>query len=241
MMVRGSRITALSSMAMREVLRTLADRYQHRTGVHVEVESVGGPDAARRIREGEPFDVAILIDDAVQSLESSHRLVYGTRVALASSEVAIAVRADAPQHDVSNEHAVRSLVAGASRIAYSAGPSGAHLVHLLHRWGLASAVRSRLVPTHAGASVGMLVAAGRAEIGFQQLSELVLVPGIRVAGTLPPEIGITTIFSGGVCATSGQFHAARAWLWFLASPESDAVKRQNGMAPASRGGASRFG
>jgi len=241
MTLHGPRIRALSSMGMHAVLRTLADRYGHRTGVRIEVESAGGADAARRIREGENFDVTVLVDDAVQSLESARCVVYGTRIALASSEIAIAVRADAPQPDMGTEEAVRGLVAGASRIGYSAGPSGAHLAHLLHRWGLAGAVRSRLVPAQAGVPVGMLVATGRAEIGFQQLSELVLVPGIRVAGTLPPGTGITTVFSGGVCATSGQFHAARAWLSFLASPESDGVKRQNGMAPPARGGHARFG
>jgi molybdate transport system substrate-binding protein len=235
MSVHGSRITALSSMAMRGVLGTLAERYRNRTGVRVEVESVGGAEAARRIREGETFDVTILVDDAVASLESARRVVYGTRVALASSEVAIAVKKDAPSPDISTEDGVRAFVAGASSIAYSTGPSGAHLVHLLHRWGMAGAMRSRMVPAKPDASVGMLVASGRAQIGFQQLSELVLLPGIRVAGTLPREIEATTIFSGGVCATSSQYHAARAWLSFVASPEGDNVKRQNGMEPPSRG------
>jgi molybdate transport system substrate-binding protein len=224
-------------MAMREVLRTLADRYRRRTGVRVEVESVGGADAARRIREGEPFDVTILVDDAVASLESARRIVYGTRVALASSEVAIAVKEGTPAPDISTEDDVRQMVAGASSIGYSTGPSGAHLVHLLHRWGMAGAVRSRLVQAQPGVPVGLLVASGRAQIGFQQLSELVLLPGIRVVGTLPPQIEATTTFSGGVCATSGQYHAARAWLSFVASPEGDNVKRQNGMQPASLRGA----
>ena len=83
-----------------------------------------------------------------------------------------------------------------------------------------------------GVPVGKLVARGDVELGFQQLSELMHLPGIDVIGSLPPEIQIVTVFSAAVCLASSRPAAANALLSFLASPEADAAKRRHGMEPA---------
>jgi molybdate transport system substrate-binding protein len=79
--------------------------------------------------------------------------------------------------------------------------------------------------------VGSLVEQGRAELGFQQLSELMNLRGVEVLGPLPPAIQTLTIFSGGVCAASAQPAAARALLQFVASPATAGLKHAHGMAP----------
>ena len=148
------------------------------------------------------------------------------------SGVAIAVRAGAPRPDVSTEAAVRQAVLAARSLSYSTGPSGVRLNRLFERWGIADAIKGRIVQAPPGVPVGSLVADGRVELGFQQLSELLNLPGIDVLGPLPPAIQIITTFSGGVTVTCQRPEAARAMLAYMASPAAAEAKRRQGMEPA---------
>ena len=147
--------------------------------------------------------------------------------------IIVAVRAGVAPPDIGTRDAVRKAILQASSIGYSTGPSGVHLARLFEGWGIAEAIKSRTVQPSPGVPVASLVASGQVEIGFQQFSELVHQAGIDVVGTLPPEIQVTTTFSAGLCATSTQHEAARAWLVFITSPQSDDVKRRHGMEPPS--------
>jgi molybdate transport system substrate-binding protein len=225
-------ITGISSMAMRHVLTELAEAYEQQSRQRVVILSVGGVDAARRINDSEPFDFVVLAADAIEQLASNSRVDPGSRTDLARSGVAIAVAAGATRPDISNESAVRDAVLRARSIGYSTGPSGAHIVRLFERWGIADVIAPRIVQASPGIPVGTLVARGDVELGFQQLSELMHLPGVDVIGPLPPEIQVTTVFSAAVCTASSCPAAAKALLSFLASSEADAAKRRHGMQPA---------
>jgi len=226
----NSPIRVISSMATRPVLAELIGAFSQ--SHEVVLESVGGVDAARRVRAGEPFDVVVLAADVIDQLIGEGRIVARSRVDLVRSGVAIAVRAGAPPPDIGSEDAVRRAVLAASTVSYSTGPSGAHLARLFERWGIADAVKSRIVQAPPGVPVGRLVAEGEVELGFQQLSELMHLEGIDVLGPLPPAIQIITTFSAGVVAASTQREAVRTLLAYLASPAAAAAKRRNGMEPA---------
>ena len=225
-------ITGISSMAMRDVLAELGDVYEQKSGQPVVIVSVGGVDAARRVGEGEAFDFVVLATDAIEKLAADRRVDPGSRTDLARSAVAIAVAERTTPPDISSESATREAVLRARSIGYSTGPSGAHLVRLFERWGIADEVAARIVQASPGVPVGTLVARGDVEIGFQQLSELMHVPGINVVGLLPPEIQSTTVFSAALCTASNCPAAAKMLLSFLASPQADAAKRRHGMEPA---------
>jgi molybdate transport system substrate-binding protein len=225
-------ITIISSMATRQVLADLAAQYTQATGQAVTTESVGGVDAARRVQAGEHFDVVMLASPAIEQLIAAGKVVVGSRVDLVRSGVSIAVRAGAPRPDVSTESAVKQAVLNAKSLSYSTGPSGVALQKMFERWGIAEQVKDRIVQAPAGVPVGSLVAEGKVELGFQQLSELLNLPGIDLVGPLPPEIQILTTFSGGLSATSQQPEAVRAMLAYMASPAGDAAKRRQGMEPA---------
>lgn len=224
-------LTGISSMATRAVLADLAEAYAARAGVRAEITSVGGVDAARRVAAGEAFDAVFLASDALDKLIAAGHVQPG-RVDLVRSPVALAVRADAPQPDVSSEAALKQAVLAAPTLGYSTGPSGNHLAALFERWGIAEMVRERVVVPPPGVPVGQLVAEGRVALGFQQLSELMNLPGIAVLGLLPPGAEFITTFSAGVAAASPQGDAVRAMLAFMASPEADAAKARHGMTPA---------
>ena len=225
-------ITGISSMAMRDVLAELGDVYEQKSGQPVVIVSVGGVDAARRVGDGEAFDFVVLATDAIEKLAADRCVDPGSRIDLARSAIAIAIAAGATRPDISSESATREAVLRARSIGYSTGPSGAHLVRLFERWGIADEVAARIVQASPGVPVGTLVARGDVEIGFQQLSELMHVPGINVVGLLPPEIQSTTVFSAAVCTASNCPAAAKMLLSFLASPQADAAKRRHGMEPA---------
>jgi molybdate transport system substrate-binding protein len=225
-------LRGISSMATRQVLGELAGAYEQRSGRSVRIESVGGVDAARRVGAGEPFDVVVLASDAIDKLAAGGALAAGSKVDLMRSPVAVAVRAGAPQPDVTSEEALRRAVQSAASIGYSTGPSGVALMRLFERWGIAAELARRLIQAPPGVPVGKLVANGEVALGFQQLSELVGLEGITVLGQLPEPIQIITIFSGAIGAASTQAEAVRGMLAFMASPEVAAAKRHHGMEPA---------
>ncbi len=224
-------LALISSMATQKLLADLLAQYQReRPEVLTVLESVGGVDAARRVQAGEAFDGVLLANDAIDKLIASGHVLAGSRVDYVQSGVAVAVRRGAQHPDIGSEAAVQNAVRAARTVGYSTGPSGVQLAKLFARWGMAEEVNAKLVTPPSGTPVGQLIASGEVELGFQQLSELMHLPGIDVIGPLPAAIQITTVFSGGVAATSRRPDAARALLAFLADPRMAAVKQDNGMA-----------
>ena len=225
-------IKGISSMATRLLLNDWAEEYQRSAQVTVAIEAVGGVDAAKRVQLSELFDAVFLSSDAIDKLIASGQVLPGSRVDLVRSGVAVAVREGAPHPDISSEDAVRQAVLAARSLSYSTGPSGVALAKLFERWGIADQIKARLVTAPPGVPVGSLLAKGEVELGFQQLSELMHLPGISVLGPLPQAIQIMTTFSAGVCATSQQPDVVRAMLAAMNEPQAATLKRRHGMEPA---------
>ena len=223
-------LSVVSSMATRGVLAELAAQYAQAAQREVRTEAAGGVEVAQRVRAGESFDVVALASDVIDQLIDEGRLV-APRVDIVRSMTAVAVRAGASRPDIGSEAAVRAAVADANTLSYSTGPSGRYLESLFERWGLLANLRSRIVVPPPGVPVASLVAEGRAELGFQQLSELIGHPGVDVLGPLPDEIQSVTTFSGAVCADSGDREAAQALLQYFGAPEGAQTKRRFGMEP----------
>jgi molybdate transport system substrate-binding protein len=224
-------VTGISSMATRQILSELAATYQQATGHVVSIESVGGVDAAKRIRAGEAFDLAVLASDALRQLEADGALVGGSIVEIAESPMAMAVRAGATRPEMLDEAAVRRALANAASIGISTGPSGAHVVKLARDWGLESEISGRIVQAKPGIPVATLLADGAIELGFQQLSEMQGAPGIDIVGLLPEALQPKTIFAAGLCKAAAHADAARAFIGYLTSVETAETKRRHGMIP----------
>ncbi|MCJ0763466.1 substrate-binding domain-containing protein [Variovorax terrae] len=225
-------LSIISSMATRQVLAELIEQFHQTSPIRVRLESVGGVDAAKRVQAGEAFDIVILAANAIDKLIAEGRIAAGSRRDLVHSGVSVAVRAGAPRPDIDSEEAVKQAVRQARSLSYSTGPSGVHLVKLFEQWGIADEIKDRIVQAPPGVPVGSLVAKGEVELGFQQLSELILLQGIDVLGPLPPAIQIVTTFSAGLCATSTQADAVRELLDFMASPAAAPAKQRNGLEAA---------
>jgi molybdate transport system substrate-binding protein len=224
-------IRAISSMATREVLRDLAAMYGKLANVQLELESVGGIDAAKRVQGGEAFDIVFLASDAIDKLQAAGKVVAASRVDIVRSGVSVAVKSGSPRPSIATEEALKRAMVDASTIGYSTGPSGTALLKLVDRWGIADQVRAKLVQAPPGVPVGSLVAQGKVALGFQQLSELIHQDGIDIVGPMPKPAEIITIFSGAICTTSTRREAAHDLLAFMASPAAADAKHRQGMEP----------
>ena len=216
-------------MATRQLLAELVADYKKSVNADIAIESIGGVNAAKRVQAGEAFDAVFLSSEAINELIAAGHIDPTSKVNLVNSGVAVAVKAGAAAPDISSEAALKSAVLAAKTISYSTGPSGVALAKLFERWGIAQEIHNRIVQAPSGVPVGSLIAKGEVELGFQQLSELIHLEGIRIVGPLPPEIQITTTFSAGVCTASTQKVEAGKLLSFMASPAAAAAKLRQGM------------
>jgi molybdate transport system substrate-binding protein len=214
-------LRGLSSMATKGLLADLADALRQQVSLSVQFESAGGVEIARNIRAGTPADLAILSRETMSDLAHDGLLAAGTLRPLFVSDVVAATPDDGAAAPFSTEEDLRTALVDAGRIAYSTGPSGEALVDLIDRWELAEVVRPKLVQAKPGTPVASLLAAGKADLGFQQRSELTGLAGIRVLGPLPGAAAIRSTFSGAVLARSGKWEAAGEVLDFLGSEHAE--------------------
>jgi len=218
-------------MATRRLLGEMIAQFEKTSPHRVALESVGGLDAAKRVRAGEPLDVVVLAREVIDDLIGAARIVEGSRVDVAVSAIGVAVRSGTPHPDISSADGVRAAVLAARRIGYSTGPSGQYLAKLFASWDPDGRLKDRITVAPVGVPVGSLVARGDIDLAFQQLSELGG-DGIDVVGQLPSDIQMMTTFSGGVARASAQPDTARALLAFMASPALTPIKREHGMDAA---------
>jgi molybdate transport system substrate-binding protein len=186
----------------------------------------------KRVADGEVADVIMLPAAQIDELIKRGKLAAATRVNVATSGVGVAIRAGAPRIDASTPDGIRNALAAANKIAFSTGPSGVHIQRLIAAWGLTEQLKAKIVPPIPNVPIGEIVARGDADIGFQQVSELLPVKGIDYLGPLPAGIQETTVFSAAVHNAAGPADAAQALLKYLTAPEAAAIIRKTGMEPA---------
>ena len=216
-------------MATRHILADLASEYETHRGTRVEIRSMGGVEAAKLARTEGAEDIVVLASKVMGFLEAEGHLVKGGTRDFARSKIGVAVRVGSALPSLADERAVKKAMLDARKICYSTGPSGDHLKALCEKWGVPP---ERVLIAPPGVPVATLVANGDADLGFQQLSELIGQRGIEVVGPLPPEIQAVTVFSAGISINARDPEGARAFVAYLASVETEGAKRRHGMEPA---------
>jgi molybdate transport system substrate-binding protein len=229
--VNSAEIKVIASVAVKETYQELVPEFEKASGHKVVTLWSGTADIMKRVKAGENADLVILGSNSVDELISLGKIVPGSRVDLMKSGVGVAVRAGAQKPDISSGEAVKRALLSAKSIAYSTGPSGVYLDGLFQRMGIASELTPKLKQPPSGGSVADMIARGDAEIGFQQVSELVHAAGIDYLGPLPPDVQQITVFSSGIFVAAREPAAAKALVMHLSSPAGAAVIRRNGMEP----------
>jgi molybdate transport system substrate-binding protein len=220
----------MASAAFREAYLELVPEFERASGHQVTTLWVPSVQMMSRLKGGETVDLVILSAASLDELVAAG--IVAKRIDLARSGIGIAVRAGAPKPDVSSGEAVKRAVLAAKSVVYSTGPSGIYLAALFERMGIASQVKAKLKQVQ-GEPAGGVVARGDAEIGFQQMSELLPVAGIDIVGPLPRDIQQITAFSAGLHVAAREADAAKALVRFLTAPAAAPVIRKKGMEPVS--------
>ncbi len=234
----AAEVAVMTSGGLTAAYRLLGPEFERTTGntLHtVQGASMGAaPDAIpQRLARGEAADVLLLAADGLEALIARGAAQPGSRTDIARSLIGMAVRAGAPKPDISTVEAFRQTLLAASSIAYSASASGVYIeTEMFRRLGIYEQVmpKSRRIYSE---RVGNVVARGEAEIGFQQVSELLPIGGITYVGTIPEAVQQPTIFSAGIAAGAREPEAARALIRYLASPEAAPVLTRTGLEPIS--------
>jgi molybdate transport system substrate-binding protein len=217
----------------------LAPRFEQVTGRKV-VSAYGAsmgnaPDAIpQRLARGEPTDIIILARSALDEFAAKGAVRPDSRVDLAESRIGVAVRAGAPKPDIATVDGLRRSLLAASSIAYSASASGVYVsTELYKKLGIEAEVmpKSRRILSERVAAV---IARGDAEIGFQQISEIIGIPGAELVGPLPKEVQQVTVFSAGILTNAQQPEAAAQLVGFLSSADAAETVAATGLDPITR-------
>lgn len=228
-------LKVMTSGAFTAPYLALFPRFEQATGDRVvtltTTMGTGAESIPNRIGRGQAVDVVIVAAAALDELIRDRRVIAGSRVDLARSDIGMAVRAGAVKPDIGSVEALTRTLLEAKSIAYSASVSGDYIsTELLRRLGIHDQVigKSRRIERE---RVGAVVARGEAEVGFQQISELLPIAGIELVGPLAAEVQRTTVFSAGVAAQATNPDGARAFIRFLASPAAAEAIRKSGLEP----------
>jgi molybdate transport system substrate-binding protein len=222
-------IKVMLSLAFKEAYLELVPQFERTAGHKVSTSWVSSVDVMDRLKGGEAVDLVIFSSKAVDELIAAG--IIADRQDLAKSGVAAAVKAGAPKPDISSGEALKRTVLAARSIACSTGPSGVYLIELFERMGITGQIQAKVKQVK-GEPAGAVVARGEAELGFQQMSELLPVPGIDIVGALSPDVQKITVFSAGVHRKALAADAARSLVRFFQSPAAAPVIRNKGMEPA---------
>jgi molybdate transport system substrate-binding protein len=231
-------LTVLSSGGFAPAYKALAPEFEKSGRVHL--TSVWGPSMGTtpgaipmRLARGEHGDVVIMARSELDALARNGMVMEGSQVDLVRSRIGLAVKLGAPLPDISTVAAFRETLLRARSIAYSDSASGVYIgTEMYRKLGLEKelAAKSKQILAE---PVGLSVARGEAEIGFQQMSELKLIAGITIVGPIPAELQKVTVFAAGIVASSKNPEEARALIRFLSSTASCPVIQQNALEPVS--------
>src|SRR5262245_17771964 len=221
----------MQSAAFRPAYLELVPEFERATGHKVESLWVSTVNMLSRLQGGEAVDLVIGPTVRIDEMTTAGLIAPASRTDVARSGIGVAVRAGAPRHDISSGEALKRAVLAAKSIVYSTGPSGIYLVRLFERIGISGEIKPK-VKQITGEPTGAVVARGEAEIAFQQMSELLPVPGIDLVGPLPADVQEITTFTAGVPVRAKEPEAAKTLITHLKAPTAAPVIRKWGMDPA---------
>jgi len=228
-------IDALVTTAMKAAVDELVPPFERASGHMVRVSYGPSGGIARRFLNGEPADAIVIDSGVLEELIRQGKVLPG-RTDVARTAIGIAVRKGAPRPDVSTPEALKRALKAAKSIGYTApaggGITAAHVMKVFEKLGIAAEVAPKVKLAAGGPNgrVSVLVSSGEAEIGLQQVSELMTNPEVEVIGMLPAELQQITTYAAGVTVGARAPEPAAAFIRHLVGPEAIALYKTKGLA-----------
>jgi molybdate transport system substrate-binding protein len=229
---QATELKVLASGAVKEAYTEMVPQFEKASGHQVVITWAGTNDIKKKIAAGEVYDLIVVASPEMDGFIKDGKVAAGSKADLVKSGVGVAVKAGITKPDLSSAEALKKALIAAKSVGYSQGPSGAYMVILFDKMGIADQIKAKAKVTQPGIPVASLIRGGEAEIGFQQVSELIHEKGIEFLGPLPTEIQRITTFSGGIHTASKEQAAAKALQSFLTAPERAGELKKHGLSPS---------
>lgn len=229
----SAEIKIIAPNAVKEAVVAIAARYSKDTDTKLSFTWTGSEAIAKRVGEGEVYDVVLTTSAGIDRLAGAGKLDATSKANFSRSAVAAAIRSGLTRPDVSSVGGLKKALLDAKSIAISSGASGRYLEELFQKLGVSEQIQPKIKQPPSGAQIGEMLARGEAELGFQQVTELIQAKGFEYLGTLPAEVQNYTVWSAAVHAQAGNAKAAGAFVKALAAPTAAPELRKTGLEPVS--------
>ncbi len=227
----AAEIKVLAPNAAKESVTEAVSTFEKATGHKVSISWSGTEAITKRVADGEAVDVVVNAAQNINQQSKDGKLSAATRTDFAKSGIGVAVPSSAAKKDVSTQDALKNALLAAKTVVVSSGTSGRHMVEVFAKLGIGEQVKSKTKQPPSGAQIADFLAAGDADIGFQQISELLHAKGIKYLGPVPADLQNYTIYSAAISAGSANADVAKDLLSALRAPSTQAIVRASGMEP----------
>jgi molybdate transport system substrate-binding protein len=225
----AAEIKVIASGATKEAVVELIPAFEKSSGHKVVPTWTGGANIKKQIAAGEVYDLVIVAGRDIDDFIKDGKVMPGSRVDLMKSGIGVGVREGATQPDIRSSEALKRTILAARSVGYSTGPSGTYVLSMFERMGITDQIKPKLKQVPSGERIGTFIKSGEAEIGFQQISELIHEPGVSYVGPLPPEDQNITVFSAGIHRQAKQPETAKELIRSLTSPAATSIIKKHGM------------
>ena len=231
---QAAEVKVLASGAVKEAALELIPQFEKTSGHTVTVTWAGTVDIKKKVAAGETFDLVIVASPEIDTFTKEGKIAAGSKVDIVRSSVGVAVKPGTPKPDLQSGDDLKKALLAAKSVGYSTGPSGVYMKGLFEKMGIAEEIKAKSKVAPPGTPVATVIRSGEAEIGFQQVSELIHEAGIDFLGPIPADVQNITVFSSGVFASATAPTEAKLLQKFLTAPAAVPVIKKHGLEPAAR-------
>jgi molybdate transport system substrate-binding protein len=228
----NQQIQVTASVAFQAPYLEMVGHFEKETGIQVNTSWLPTVEIVELIRKGAAGDLVVLSGNNINELIEKGFLLANSRTNYLSSGIGIGIQKNTPRPKIASQADFKNILLNAHSIAYSTGPSGVYLKDLFDKMGVAKQIQSKLKIIQ-GEPVGMAVLRGEAEIGLQQIPEILSVPEIEYLGPLPPEVQTITTFAFAIPSNKSRTKAVQAWIDILKSPKAIPSIQRFGLNPCA--------
>jgi molybdate transport system substrate-binding protein len=228
---RAAELKILAGGSMTASLNELGPQFERASGHKLTIVFDSTPNLIKAVTSGAPFDLGVVPVDVFKDAAARARFASGPTTDIARVGYGVAVRAGAPKPDISTPDALKQTLLKAQSIAFlPESAAGAYVLRVFARLGIAEAMAAKTKVQTAPSDIAKAVARGDAELGVF-LTNVLIAPGVELAGTFPAELQQDLVFAAAVAADTKEAAAAKAFIDFLHTSEAAAVLKAKGMTP----------